>query len=67
MAEGPCHLAQKHRAAVTQLWVPMAKLMARIGLRDGVGTHWHLIAGNELWPILPKGNSQLIRQCGVEN
>ena len=26
----------------------------RIGLRDGVGTHWHLIAGNKLWPILPK-------------
>jgi hypothetical protein len=58
MAEGPCHLAQKHRAAVTQLWVPMAELMTRISLSDWICAVWYLVSSHEFSPICTKRDAQ---------
>ena len=45
------HFAQQNRPAIAQCRVPMAKLMARIGLRDGLRSGGQRIAGQHLQAV----------------
>ena len=63
----PDDLAQKHRPPIAQLRVPMAKLMARIGLGYRICALRNLIARHKQWPVFTKGDAQLLGMFRIEH